>query len=89
MRLLYNLYHLYLAGTLMKRPRLLSLGRAAGAASDDDATAAALPTRRWRLGFDKDAREALRLPVWVVGCNFLVCWAASLAAIAATFSAFS
>jgi hypothetical protein len=57
----------------MKRPRLLSLGGAAGAASDDDATAAALPTRCWRLGFDKDAREALRLPVWVVGCNFLVC----------------
>jgi type VI protein secretion system component VasF len=62
----------------MKRLRLLSLGGAAGAASDDDATAAALPTRRWRLGFDKDAREALRLPVWVVGCNFLVCWAAFL-----------
>jgi hypothetical protein len=44
-RLLYNLYYLYLARTLMGRPRLLSLGRAASAASRDAANAAALPAR--------------------------------------------
>jgi hypothetical protein len=43
----------------MARPRRLSLGGAAGAASGDAARAAATRTRFWGLSFDEDAREAL------------------------------
>jgi hypothetical protein len=41
--LLYNLYHVYLDGRLMARPRLLTFGRAAGAASGNNRRAATPP----------------------------------------------
>jgi hypothetical protein len=44
-RLLYNLYCLYLDGTLIARPRLFTLGGAASAASGDAARAATPPVR--------------------------------------------
>ena len=56
----------------MARPRELSFGRAAGAASGDAGTAAAPPERRGRLLFDGGARKALRLPLWAVEDGFLV-----------------
>jgi hypothetical protein len=71
------------------RPRELSLSRAAGAASGDAGTAAALPERRGRLLFDRGAREALRLPLWAVVDGFFVFWAAIQAARAANLPALS
>jgi hypothetical protein len=41
--LLYNLYYVYLDGRLMARPRLLTFGGAASAASGDDGQAATPP----------------------------------------------
>jgi hypothetical protein len=76
MGLLYNLYYLYLDGTLMARPRRFTFCGAAGAASGDAAQAATPPVRFWRLSLDEDAREALRLPDWAVVCVFLVLRAA-------------
>jgi hypothetical protein len=89
MRLLHNLYYLYLAGTLMAWPRLFNLGGAATMGSSDQSAAAPPPERHARLAFGWDAHEALRLPVWAVGSVFLVFWAAFLAAVAAAFLAFS
>jgi hypothetical protein len=80
------LYYLYFDGTVVVRPRELTLGRAAGAASSDSAWAATPPDRFWRLSLGENAREALRLPVWAAGSNFLVLLAAFLAAIWAAFS---
>jgi hypothetical protein len=60
-RLLYNLYYLYLAGTLMARPRLFNLGGAATTGGGDPSAAAPPLERRARLAFSWDAREALRL----------------------------
>jgi hypothetical protein len=61
MRLLYNLYYLYLAETLMARPRLFNLGGAATTGGGDPSAAAPPPERRARLAFGWDARKALRL----------------------------
>jgi hypothetical protein len=47
----------------MVRPRELTMGGAASAASGDAARAATPPNRFWRLFLGKDARKALRLPV--------------------------
>jgi hypothetical protein len=85
---LYNLYYLYLDGTLMVRPRQLTLGGATGAASGDAGRAAATRVHFLGLGLGENAHEALRLPVWAFGCNFLVLSSAFLAAIASAFSAF-
>jgi hypothetical protein len=46
---------------MIARPRELSFGGAAGAASGDAATAAQSPERRNRLDFDGAACEAFRL----------------------------
>lgn len=73
----------------MVRPRRLTLGGAAGAASGDAVRAAATRVRFLGLGLGEDAHEALRLPVWAFGCDFLVLSSAFLAAIASVFSAFS
>jgi hypothetical protein len=72
----------------MVRPRRLTLGGATGAASGDAARVAATRVRFLGLGLGEDAREALRLPVWAFGCDFLVLSSAFLAAIASAFSAF-
>jgi hypothetical protein len=50
----------------MAQPRELSLGTAAGAASEDATTAAEPSPRLCRFGFGKEILEALRLPIWVV-----------------------
>jgi hypothetical protein len=89
MRLLHNLYYLYLAETLMARPQLFNLGRAATTGGGDPSAAAPPPERCACLAFGWDACEALRLPDWAVGSVFLVFWAAFLATVAAAFLAFS
>ena len=83
-----NLYYLYLRGMLIVRPRELTLGGAAGAASGDTLTAAAPPARLLGLGFAEGALEALRLPAWAVLDALLVFWASILAARVAACSAF-
>jgi hypothetical protein len=88
-RLLYNLYYLYLAGTLMARPRLFTLGGAAGAASEDPSTPGESTKRRIRLAFGWETHEALRLPVWGCCIAFLVLFALILAACSAAFAAIS
>jgi hypothetical protein len=84
-----HFYYLYLTGVRIVRPRELSLGGAAGAASGDAGTAAAPPERRGRLLFDGGACEAFRLPLWAVVDGFLVFWAAIRAARAANLPALS
>jgi hypothetical protein len=83
---LYYLLYVYRVGSLTARPLRATLGGATGTTS---AAAAAPPERFWHLSLDEDTCEALRLPVWAVRMDFLVFWAAFLAAVAAAFSAFS
>jgi hypothetical protein len=83
---LYYLLYVYRVGSLTARPLRASLGGGAGTTS---ATAALPPVRFGRLSLNKDAREALRLPVWAIRSDFLVLRSAFLAAAIAAFSAFS
>jgi hypothetical protein len=65
-------YYLYLAGRLIFLPRVLTLGRGAGEACEDAATAAAPLLACFDLGLLGGPCEALRLLVWVFVDGFLV-----------------
>ena len=57
---------------MITRPRELSFGGAAGAASGDAATTTLSPERRGRLDIDAGAREAFRLVVGAFCIAFVV-----------------
>jgi hypothetical protein len=61
-----DLYYVYLVGFRMARPRVLTFGGGAGAASGDAGQAATPHLACFGLRTAKGAFEALRLPLWVI-----------------------